>query len=766
MPESLTELLDQYEIATLQALLSSMGLKVQGRISKPDLIQFLIPNITTPDRVSHSMAGLSPAEREVIILLQRQGGQATRGAIRRRLADLNVLDTRETRLDVYSNQQPDHRKTDSHFMDEILAHLLASGLVFGLKTADPWGRVVNLTFRMVNEYCIPIELAKLLPPPPELPARLPVLPAPERILEGSARVFQRDLYLYWSYIHHNRVELIAKGALPKRHLTALNETLLQRETITTGQGEADFQRLVFLRAMLTQLELIKVDGTYLLAGPGEAFFGAEPLDRIRRSFESYLSGTQLNELAVVHPINSMGGRLIPAPDLLIEARKKVMPYLALSEGWTALDLLVERIRTVNYEFLLPRTYRAPVSQSYYYPISTPYAQYGNPLGWEWPFPAGLDEGEGWWRVEAQLIGYMVYGPLNWMGLTDLGFNTRETGPDSFCLTAPGRWLLANQPPPEIPLGQGQVIVQPDFTILAFDPISELVLFQLEHFAQRVSAERAILLRLTQSSVYAAQQTGWDASRIQSYLEELAHQPLPANIARTLSEWQKIHERIRIYPHVNLLHARQPADLDELTIEKKLLPLLKQALAPGVIALPPKIKLREVFDQLTRAGWQPTVTTKSAGLPPNSVEASADGRISFLQHAPGLYLRAHLARFGEEAGEGYRLTPESIRRATNAGLSAPELITELTKVLAQPLPAILEQHILAWSGLYGQVQLEPTRLLRFKDETALQHLLRDPEISSLLRKVRPADLEQIALVRAKDIEKLRNILNERGVEWKE
>ncbi len=310
--------------------------------------------------------------------------------------------------------------------------------------------------------------------------------------------------------------------------------------------------------------------------------------------------------------------------------------------------------------MLPRSYRSTSPHSYYYDTNSPYSQYGNPLGWEWPFPPSLDEGEGWRRVEGSLIEYMVYGPLTWLGLVDLGFNHPDSGPDSFRLTAPGRWLLANEVPPEIPIGGGQVIVQPDFTILAFDPVSDVVLFNLEVFARRVSAERAILLRLTQASVYNAQQAGWDAARIQNYLEELTHQPLPANITRTLAEWQKTHERIRIFPHANLLHARQPSDLDELSGQKNLenlQPVLKQVLAPGVIALPTQAKLGQVFELLAQAGWQPRVTSKSASLPPHSVEASADGRLSFLQHAPGLYLRAHLTRFAEEDGEGYRLTPD-------------------------------------------------------------------------------------------------------------
>ena len=41
-----------------------------------------------------------------------------------------------------------------------------------------------------------------------------------------------------------------------------------------------------------------------------------------------------------------------------------------------------------------------------------------------------------------------------------------------------------------------------------------------------------------------------------------------------------------------------------------------------------------------------------------------------------------------------------------------------------------------------------------------------EISRMLRPLRPAELDQTAVVRSKDMEKLRELLEERGVEWKD
>ena len=293
-----------------------------------------------------------------------------------------------------------------------------------------------------------------------------------------------------------------------------------------------------------------------------------------------------------------------------------------------------------------------------------------------------------------------------------------------------------------------------------------MLFHLEQFATRVSAERATLFRMSQASVYAGQQAGWNAARIQSTLEELSAQPLPANVARTLQEWQTAHERISIMAHVNVLHAPHPEDLDLLAQQKKAVPLLKQRPAPGVVVLPEGSKLGEVHQLLSGLGWWPVITSREAGLPPHSVVVDEEGRLAFVQRQPGLYLRAHLARFAEPQGDSFCLTPASIRRAANAGLSAAQMVTELNRVLVNRSRRCSSSACRPGPGHFGQAQVEDVALLRFKNESALADLLRDPDISRLLRTFRPADLEQTAVVRSKDVEKLRALLEERGVEWKD
>jgi len=764
--ETLSDILEQYEFSTLQGILAYNGYKSQGKVSKTELVRILANTLVDPAQVSAKVVKLSKSEREVLVALQRQSGEASRGAISRRLHDQNLLDARETRLDVNSSQQPEFRHADSRFLDETLAHLLALGLVFGRRSPDPWGRTNNLTFRLTLNYLIPPEILKQLPPPPPLALAFEVLPPPVEQLESSARIFQRDLYIYWSYVDRNRPELIAKGLLAKRHLTAVNETLLQRETITTGQSEADFPRLLFLRMLLIQMGLLGSNGSSLEARPAEKFFELGPLERIRRTAEAYLAGRLLNEMTLIHSISAYADRLLPVPDRLLAARSVISSALGLVRGWTSFQTLIGYIRESHYEFFLPRVYRDESSSGYYYAPRHPYTAAGNPLGWEWSFSTTMDESEGWRRVEGQLITWQVTRPFYWMGLVDMGAHkTGATEPDCFQLSAPGRWLLAGGAPPQIPVGGGQVVVQPDFTILAFDPVSDAVLYRLEKFSRRVSTERAILFRLSQPSVYAGQQAGWDAPRIQTYLEELSRQALPANIARTLAEWQTVHERIRIYPRVNVLHA-SPADLDALAANAKTADLLARRVSSEVVVLPAQHKPAAMKKLLVELGWWPVITPPTGGLPKRSVQVDGEGRLTFVQARPGLYLRAHLARFAEPEGEGYRLTPASVRRAVNAGLTADAVINLVREVLDRPLPSELAQRVLAWSGFFGQVDAEELTVLRFKNSAALTEFRRDPQLAELLRPLRAEEIERLALVRPKDVEKLRRRLTELGVEWKD
>ena len=111
-----------------------------------------------------------------------------------------------------------------------------------------------------------------------------------------------------------------------------------------------------------------------------------------------------------------------------------------------------------------------------------------------------------------------------------------------------------------------------------------------------------------------------------------------------------------------------------------------------------------------------------------------------------------------------MTPLSLWNAAAAGLDAPKVVAELEKVLAGPIPEKLRQHILAWSGHYGTASLKQATFLVFQDEKGLDDLLKDLELGPLLHPLKPADTRRMVTLREKDLERVKLLLEERGVEF--
>ncbi len=140
---------------------------------------------------------------------------------------------------------------------------------------------------------------------------------------------------------------------------------------------------------------------------------------------------------------------------------------------------------------------------------------------------------------------MVTEGLYWLGLVDLGYLQPVTPAGGAApanvvavrLTDMGRWLLLGDPKPALPEEAGRVVIQPNFRIFAFDPIADRVLAQLDTFATRLNAERAIEYELSRETIYRALLAGQNVNQIKAWLVEVSGNPIPQNVERSLDEWQ-------------------------------------------------------------------------------------------------------------------------------------------------------------------------------------------------------------------------------------
>lgn len=85
-------------------------------------------------------------------------------------------------------------------------------------------------------------------------------------------------------------------------------------------------------------------------------------------------------------------------------------------------------------------------------------------------------------------------------------------------------------PLNVPPATGQMIIQPNFQILAMGPVPLSLLARLDLFAERQKVDRsAFEYHLSRESVYAAQQMGFTVAEVEQFLT-----PLPPTDCRRIS----------------------------------------------------------------------------------------------------------------------------------------------------------------------------------------------------------------------------------------
>lgn len=615
-----------------------------------------------------------------------------------------------------------------------------------------------------------------------------------QLLESSARAFQRDIYFYWSTARTHPLSLTKRRRLYQRDLRLVNGALLEQHELG-NKNELDVPRLLFMRLLLTELNLLRERQDTIHAVPEPTLFALQPSERVRRTFEQWRDGTFWNELLSVPDLTVRGidSRLDRAPKQIPDARRKILAQIAQvhksrppGTRWTSISRLLEHVHTHQYEFLLPREYLAVHAGYYRYQSylshASPYISYGNAMGWSF-LPPIEDEADGWQIVEAGFIRSMLIGPLYWMGLLDIGL--LDGVPTAYRLTSIGAWVLRVGPKVELPQEGGRVVVQPNFELFALDPISDLVLAKLDEFAERVQAERAIKYRLTRESVYRAQKRGWNAVQIVETLEEMSQTPdskpetgrsLPQNILRTLHEWQALYERVTIHRRASLLQA---ADTDLFTrlfqdpSVRRHLTRPVEAVEDGEATLalisPALGETEELIRALEQAGYpalrtrSPQDTLRPALLLDESKLTASGIPVEFDVALPSIYLLEQIAPFSsyDERGRLY-LTPSSIQNAIEQGLPIQDILLRLRTLHCGPVPHGIERQIRAWGHYYGDAAVEQVTLIQVQDAETLSELLSEPDIQALLRPFVPDPSHALALVTTEDMDELLQVLARYGI----
>ena len=427
------------------------------------------------------------------------------------------------------------------------------------------------------------------------------------------------------------------------------------------------------------------------------------------------------------------------------------------------------------------------------------------MGWTFT-PGFAKESDGWPVVEGGFIRSLLLEPLFWMGMVDIGY--RGSKPVAYRLTPMGAWVLGVGPAVEIPQQEGRVIVQPNFEIVALDPISDRTLAVLDEFAERTGAERAIKYRLTRYSVYRSQRRGWTAARIIQTLNQMIQDPdpqarddlttrlpLPQNVVRTLEEWQRLHERITIHRQTTLLQAADAHLLDQLLQDSEIRARIAYPQETPPVQRPehrtcafvaPGLNAVEGLAAALRDAGYPAARTRvhrhgisATFSPARCIEIADDGQVLFTIPLPSIYLLEQLAPFTTREGstgqtEGlssppsglparFSLTRSAIEGAIAKGMSIDQILERLRALHHGPLRRRIEIQVRAWGHYYGDAQMQTLTLLQLRDGQTLRELLSEPELADILHPFTPSIHEALAMVPTTELPRLQALLAERGID---
>lgn len=781
-PPPLKEVLDEFKSDHLGQIIREAGVSEvpKSKEARVALWMLLLPDAK---RIQRSLEALTPRCRAALEVLQRAGGElrTTRFEDRLMRAELLEMTSRQPRPASSWQNPPPENATDPVTFPEVVAALLLRGLICtyysvsgspGKLALDNFGRFVY----------IPAEVAPHLPPPPvrpEQPAQI------THLLPSSARTCQRELYLVWSTTRDAPLVLTAAGLLRMGDLKRLNGQLLTQETIATGAKEGDFRHILFLRRLATALGLLRRNDASgpatLTTAADPPFLHAEPAERVRLSFEAWRSSAWWNELWATYVPNrtlASGSVADHAPGQVITARNTVLAEITrrakAGAEWIDLDSISRWLAEHDEEFLVERhtadsqRYSNYVQGRYIIRSASPYS--ANQFLWSWN--VGFSGESGWNEVEAVFIRAIAAEGLFWLGLADLGYvqpvtatgGAAPTPVAALRLTDMGRWLLLGEARPVVPEETGRVVLQPNFHVFAFDPISDRVLARLDTFANRLNAERAIEYEITRDSIYRGLQSGQSTDEIKAWLSDVTGSSVPQNVERSLTEWQAAFDRITVRQRVALVQAATPGLIDALIAQPQMrAAVIRRIDATSLMVDAAQLDAVEAIllsmDELPARIRRPEQKGQDVG----TISVDATGAITLVQKVPSLYVLGPLGAFSDRSSDGvWRITPASMRRAREGGMEAPAVLAELNRLAGGRVPATLETKLKTWGGHFGDAKVQSLILIEFRDQATLEELLADRELKRYLKPFKPQAKLGLATVRAEDQAAVQALLAAKGV----
>jgi len=397
-------------------------------------------------------------------------------------------------------------------------------------------------------------------------------PTPDAGLAELVR-FQRDLYLYWRAVRDlGLLPLTSRGYVTRPALRRVIAALGPEATLAKSDiQEYDDQRLLFIRRLLQRLGLLRPEGESAADDAGAVsrtlrdasrvrivasasdlairYFSRTLDDRLRLCLRVWVAGgwwpDQLDERAPPPRL------LAPLPPRVAVARRRLLDALARQEPGQALILPSPDHKASRPAYSARKNGRKQAI-------------------------AAIPDMD-------HVAVAACSGPLRWLGLVVPAEGTVPAAPQPrtgvpAVAQRQGGIALFETP--------GRVVLLPDFSVVAYPPLTAPELVRLDAFAEHMTIDQVANYRVTRQSVARALRHGMTMGSIERALEELTHASLPQNVRASLLDWERQGERVRLTTGRDVLRVEDASLLKQLLGDEATACWIERQITPTAALITP------------------------------------------------------------------------------------------------------------------------------------------------------------------------------------
>lgn len=206
----------------------------------------------------------------------------------------------------------------------------------------------------------------------------------------------------------------------------------------------------------------------------------------------------------------------------------------------------------------------------------------------------------WFDVEGRLIRYFIEGPLHWLGLVDLAFESKNDTACAFRKTAGFDDRLAGKNPVQIPIPEAKIKPSSSGQIVIPRDAPRAVRYQVARFCDwGGSTGISYSYHVTAASLARASSQGLKVQQLIALLKANSSSTVPPSLIKSLERWEKFGIQAHI-EHPTLLRLSQAEILVELQ-QSRAGKFLGEVINPTTVVVKPG-REKQVLSALAELGW--------------------------------------------------------------------------------------------------------------------------------------------------------------------